>query len=138
MVLVPADNERAEARTKLVALATALNLEAISGRPLKFVPVDIHDWRSLRSRAAELKAAAILALPGLPQGAISAIAEAAAALQTYSLALDPGMVEQGLLLGVALRDEHPQVVLNAEVSKALGARFDASVLKIARFARAAR
>jgi len=43
-----------------------------------------------------------------------------------------GMVEQALPVGVTMSSGKPQIVINEKASKGVGARFETSVLKLAR------
>lgn len=117
--------------------AIAKDLEAVAGlklktRPVKFVSAELKDEAALQADIDKVKAAAVLVVPGTAPAGAKAVSEVAQDNQIYALALDPAMVEQGLPVGVTMNGSKAQIVINEKAAKGVGARFESSVLKLAR------
>jgi TonB family protein len=135
VVLIPSSAPLGSARDELLARVKGLGLDAIQNRPLVFLGADFTDAISLKARVADSGAGALLALPDSGPAEVAAIAEVAQASHIYALALDARMVESGLQLAVASKNGKPQVVINTQAAVGIGARFDPSILKLARLIR---
>jgi len=96
------------------------------------VSVDLKDEATLQADIDRAKAAAVLAAPGTSPAGVKSISEVAQDNQIYALALEAAMVEQALPVGVTLNAGKPQIVINEKAAKGVGARFESSVLKLAR------
>jgi hypothetical protein len=133
VVVIPSEPAQAAARDQVVAATHALNLTSIQGHELRFAGIDLRDPSALAAQVAKSKASAILVVPGSSPALLTEINKISQASHLYVLALDPSLVEQKLaLLGVAPREGRPQILLNVDAARALGATFDNSVLKVAR------
>jgi hypothetical protein len=119
-------------RDALVEELKSLTVTSIKNRPLKFVAVEFKDEKSLSADLTRTGADAILATPGLSPAGVKAVSAAAEKAKRYSLAFDAAMVEQALSVGVTTEGGRPQIVINDRASKAVGAKFDVAVLKLAR------
>jgi TonB family protein len=135
VVLIPSSAALASARGEMLERVKSLGLDAIQNRPLVFVGADFTDAPSLKARVADAKAGALLALPESGPAEVGAMAEVAQSLRIYTLALDPRLVEKGMQLAVATKEGKPQVVINTQAAVGIGARFDPSILKLARLVR---
>jgi len=120
------------ARDNLLEELKALTVTSIKNRPLKFVPIEFKDERGLGAELTRTSADAILAVPGLSQTGVKAVSAVAEKAKRYSLALNSAMVEQALSVGVSTEGGKPQIVINDRASKAVGAKFDVAVLRLAR------
>jgi hypothetical protein len=109
-----------------------LAVTSIKNRPLRFVAIEFRDEKTLALEAEKEKADALLAVPGLSANGVVVVSNVAEAAKRYSLALDADMVEHSLSVGVSTASGKPQIVINDRASKAVGARFEAAVLKLAR------
>ncbi|MBK7860548.1 MAG: hypothetical protein IPJ65_18485 [Archangiaceae bacterium] len=99
---------------------------------MKYVSVDLKDEAALQADIDRTKAAALLAQPGTSANGVKTISELSQDNQLYALALEAAMVEQALPVGVTLSAGKPQIVINERAAKGVGARFETSVLKLAR------
>ena len=71
-------------------------------------------------------------VPGTAPGGVKTISEVSQDNQIYALALEAAMVEQALPVGVTTSGGKTQIVINEKAAKGVGARFESSVLKLAR------
>jgi TonB family protein len=136
VILVASESDQAGARGDFLSLARSLKIAGLRDRPLKFVGGDFNDFGSLRSLAQESRANALMALPGLSKAGLRAMVRVAEEQQIYTLALDPGLVVDGLGVGVSSKDGKPQLVINIKATNAVDAHFETAVLKLARLIQA--
>jgi hypothetical protein len=104
-------------------------------RPVKFVTTTYSGEVALQTAIDSTHASAVLAAPGLDAAVIKAIWEVAQDNQLYALALEERTVETMFPLGVKMEDGKPKIIINEKSSKAVGARFETVVLKLARVIR---
>jgi hypothetical protein len=131
-VAVASEPGQEAARAELTDELKTLTVTSIKNRPLKFVPIEFKDEKSLSSELTRSSADAILAVPGLSSSGVKTLSMVAEKAKRYSLALDASMVEQALSVGVTTDGGKPQIVINDRASKAVGAKFDVAVLRLAR------
>ena len=125
VVLVPyGPKEDADAKDAIEA-GEALEQKAIVGRTIRYTAVPLAE---LAARAAS--ASAILVHRHTSAAQAKTIAAAAGRL--YTLALDPALVDDSILLGVGSASGRPQVAINVRVAREAGVEFAPTVLKIAR------
>lgn len=132
VVLVVGTPGQANQRQALVAELSQLPAHKVKKRPVSYVGVDFVSEGQLQAEIDRLRPAAILAAPGLPLPIVKEVWEVTQDNQLYGLALEASLVEAVLPFGVALNGDKPQVVINEKASKAVGVRFEASMLKLAR------
>ncbi|MBI3184243.1 MAG: DUF4154 domain-containing protein [Myxococcales bacterium] len=132
VVLVASENGQQAEREKLLGVLTGLSVATIKNRPLKFVGTEFRDEGSLQSEIDRHKASAVLAVPGLSEKALNAVSEVSQDNQIYTLSLDRSMVEKALAVGVTQAGGRPQILINEKASRAVGAKFESAVLKLAK------
>lgn len=131
VVLVPSSSAETAALSEAMSAAKAMPPK-IQNRTLKFVPVG---WDTLAAAISEQNASAVLLISGASDTQITSAVKAATGKKLYSLSLDPSYVEQGALVGVAVKDGKPQLVIHLTAAKDAGITFPSSVLKIAKTVR---
>ncbi len=107
--------------------AAQLEARTILKRKLTFVQVAPADVEKKLAGAG-----AVLAPRGSSLETGSQLARLATEAHVYTLAMDPKLVDAGIMLSVTLTAGKPQPVLNVGAARAVGADFKSSVLKIAR------
>ena len=132
VVLVVSDPSQAAARGRLVNELKDVSVTKVKNRPVKYVAVEYKDEAGLQAEIDRNKASALMALPGTPPSSIKSMWEVAQDNQMYALALEASMVEQYFPVGVSMSGDKPQIVINEKSSKAVGVRFETSVLRLAR------
>jgi hypothetical protein len=132
VILVAGTPDKAERRKALLKDLESVSVTKVKNRPVKYAVADLKDEATLQADIDRTHASAVLAVPGtLPDG-VKTISEVSQDNQIYALALEVGMVEQALPVGVTMLSGKPQIVINEKASKGVGARFETSVLKLAR------
>jgi hypothetical protein len=132
VILVGSEPASAEKRKAVLKELADVSVTKVKSRSVKYVGVDITNEAALQADIDRTKASAVLALPGTAPAAVKTISEVSQDNQIYALALEAAMVEQALPVGVALAGGKPQIIINEKASKGVGARFETSVLKLAR------
>jgi hypothetical protein len=132
VVLVVSDASGTGARAQLLTDLKDVSVTKVKNRPVKYVSVEYKDEASLQADIDRTKASALMAIPGTPAAAIKSMWEVAQDNQMYALALEASMVEQFFPVGVSMSGDKPQIVINEKSSRAVGVRFETSVLRLAR------
>lgn len=130
-VVLVATEEGKTPAVDIAALAKSMKLVSVSDRPLKFVSTTFKDQASLDAAIQSSNAKAVLAAPGSSPAAVKDISEVAQDNQIYTMAIEDEPMKT-LAIGVVDKDGKPQIVINLAASKAIGAVFESSVLKLAR------
>ena len=69
---------------------------------------------------------------GASAATVKSLWEVAQDNQIYALALDQETVQSSFPLGVTMVGDKPQIIINEKSSKAVGARFETVVLRMAK------
>lgn len=131
-ILVVGAPAQAKDRDKLVADLNELQGNKVKSRPVKFVGAEFQNEGQLQSEIDKSHASALLAQPGMPVPMVKQIWEVTQDNQLYALALEAALVEQVLPIGVTMSGDKAQIVINEKASRAVGVRFETSVLRLAR------
>jgi hypothetical protein len=132
VVLVASEPTQQAQREQLMDVLKGLSVVSVKTRPIKFVAGEFKDAASLDADVQRAHAGAILAVPGLTAEAVAIISDVGQDNQIYTLALDAAMVEKAIAIGVTQSAGRPQIIINERASKALGVKFETSVLKLAK------
>jgi hypothetical protein len=132
VILVAGDADKADKRKALMKDLEGVAGSKVKTRVVRFVSVDLKDEPTLQADIDRSKASAVLAAPGTGPAGVKTISEVSQDNQIYALALEVSMVEQALPLGVAMNGGRPQIVINEKAARGVGARFETTVLKLAR------
>ena len=132
VILVAGDADKADRRRGLMKELEGVTGTKVKTRSVRFVSVDLKDEPTLQADIDRSKASAVLAAPGTGTAGVKTISEVSQDNQIYALALEVAMVEQALPVGVTMNGGRPQIVINEKASKGVGARFETTVLRLAR------
>ncbi|MDP2276506.1 MAG: hypothetical protein Q8K32_37555 [Archangium sp.] len=132
VLLVVSEPSQAADRTALIASLKDSSVTEIKKRPLKYIAVDFSDENQLQAEIDKHKASALLLVPGASAATIKALWEISQDNQLYALALDAETVQSSFPLGVSMVGDKPQIIINEKSSKAVGARFETVVLRMAK------
>jgi hypothetical protein len=130
VILVVGDN--AAKRGALIKDLENVSVTKVKNRAVKYVPIELKDEGALQAEIDRSKASAVLAVPGTSPAGVKTISEVSQDNQIYALALEAAMVEQALPVGVTVTGGKTQIVINEKAARSVGARFETSVLKLAR------
>jgi hypothetical protein len=132
VILVVSEPSGAEKRKALMKDLESTVGTKLKARTVRFASGDLKDETGLQAEIDKAKAAAVLVAPGTSATGVKIISEVSQDNQIYALALEAAMVEQALPVGVTMNGGKPQIVINEKAAKSVGARFETTVLKLAR------
>lgn len=132
VVLVMSEPGQSAARSALMGTLKDLAVTEVKKRPLKFVSIDFKDEAQLQGEIDKNKASALLVVPGTPTASLKSIWDVAQDNQLYALGLDAESVQSFFPVGVTMAGDKPQILINEKSSKAVGARFETVVLRMAK------
>jgi hypothetical protein len=107
------------------------SLSSMDGIPLEFVPIDISEDPDWPAKVAFM-APDILYVAPLRGVAIQSVATITRAHQIATITGIPEYVDRGLGIGIAGKEDKPQIVINLPASKAEGLNIGSQALKLAR------
>ena len=132
VLLVVSEPGQSADRSALMGSLKDSSVTEVKKRPLKYIAVDFKDEAQLQAEIDKNKASALLVVPGASPGVVKALWEVAQDNQLYALALDAETVQSFFPVGVTMVGDKPQIIINEKSSKAVGARFETVVLRMAR------
>lgn len=132
VLLVISEPGQSADRSALMGSLKDSNVTEIKKRPLKYVAVDYRDEAQLQGEIDKYKASALLVVNGASTATLKSLWEVAQDNQLYALALNAETVQSFFPLGVTMVGDKPQIIINEKSSKAVGARFETVVLRMAK------
>lgn len=132
VLLVVSDPSQAIDRSALLGTIKDSGVTEVKKRPLKYVAVDFRDEGQLQAEIDKTRASALLVVPGTSPATIRSMWEVAQDNQMYALALNAETVQTSFPVGVTMAGDKPQIIINEKSSKAVGARFETVVLRLAK------
>lgn len=132
VVYVAVEPGQESARKELERAVEELRGAALRARPVRFVYGPVGTAEELGKQLVAHQAQAVLALAGLSDAGLAALAQAAGELKLYTLSLDPSLVERSVAVGVTNDGGRPKILLNLSASRRMNATFEPAVLKLAR------
>lgn len=123
-----------KATADAAALAKELDgtdVPPLKTRKVKFASADLRDEAALQAEIDKTKAAAVVVLPGINGAGLTAVWDVCQDNQLYVLAVDSKMVDT-LPLALEIVGDKKQILINGKSAKAVGVRFDAAILEVAR------
>lgn len=124
-------------RASLVARDQVANLlggQRVGRRTVRVVPVELVAGRSLAEDLVASGAWVVYVAP-LRATDVAEIAAVTRALGILTSSGVPEYVSEGLAVGISLRGDRPEIVINLEAALAEGARFSSELLKLSRVVR---
>lgn len=132
VLLIISEPSQSVERSALMGTLKESSVTEVKKRPLKYIAVDFRDEAQLQSEIDKHRASAILVVPGTATASVKAMWEVAQDNQMYALALDAETVQTYFPVGVTMVGDKPQIIINEKSSKAVGARFETVVLRMAK------
>jgi hypothetical protein len=114
--------------------AAKSGIRAVAGRALQFVSIEIDDESDLARSLGSAQVDAVYVTP-LRAVRIEAVTEITRQRHITTLTGVPHYVVDGLTVGLGVRGQKPEILVNLQSHKAEGAEFSAQLLKMARIVR---
>lgn len=118
-----------ETKEDLLRAVTRMGDQQVAGIPVRWLTIDLGQTSALVEELHRLSIDVLYVCP-LRALAISALSQAARQAKVLTCTGVPSYVYEGLALGVGLKGDRPQLLINLEAARAEGADFDARLLKL--------
>ena len=132
VLLVVSEPGQAADRATLMTTLKDSSVTEVKKRPLRYISIEFKDEAQLQAEIDKNKASALLVVHGASAATVKSLWEVAQDNQIYALALDQETVQSSFPLGVTMVGDKPQIIINEKSSKAVGARFETVVLRMAK------
>lgn len=123
-----------ESGEDMLAAFAASPARSLLGLPLRVVAVELGPDSDIEAELKRLQVDALYVTP-LRALAIERITKATRALRVRTLTAVPEAVADGLAVGLGMRDQRPEILVNMAAAVAEGAEFTAQLLRMARIVR---
>ncbi len=130
-VLIVSDPEHSQARGVVLDAVKGSDVK-VKNRAVKFAAAEVKDEASLQAEIDKTKCGVVLIAPGTSAAVVKAVSEVIQDNQIYALGLDGPTVEAFIPLGAESAGGKLRLVVNEKAATAVGARFESSMLKLAR------
>jgi hypothetical protein len=108
--------------------------QSIGGRPVRMVGIDLDETPNLEASLTRLHVTVLYVTP-LRAIDLQALTTTTRASRIPTVTGVPEYVETGLGIGIGIKGERPEIVINLGASRAEGADLNAQLLKLARIVR---
>ena len=130
IVFVPGNAASQKAKNDIVGVLDGFAGKTIKKVPIKYLAIEFTSRRELESLTKSSKLNVLYIAPGNAQN-LDALLKVSQSNQLITITGVPGYVDQGVAVGIGVRQDKPQILINLASSKSEGSEFDASLLRIA-------
>ncbi len=130
-VLIVSDPEHSDARTGVLDSVKDADVK-VKNRAVKFAASDVKDEATLQAAIDRTKCGVVVITPGTSAEVVKAVSEIVQDNQIYAIALDGPTVDKFIPLGAESVGGKLRIVVNEKAAAAVGAKFEPSMLKVAR------
>jgi hypothetical protein len=130
-VLIVSDPEHGDVRSSVLDSVKDGDVK-VKNRAVKFASAEVRDEASLQAAIDKTKCGVVVLTPGTSAEVVKAVSEIVQDNQIYAIALDGPTVEKFIPLGAESVGGKLRIVVNEKAAAAVGARFEPSMLKVAR------
>ena len=126
-----ANRDSVQARDESLAILDKLSGKTVKTVPIRFTSVDYTSPEALSQIIERDGIDVLYVAPGLSDH-IAQVVRISQERRIITVTGVPEYVNQGLAVGIGLRQDKPQILINLDASKQGGSVFDASLLRIAK------
>jgi hypothetical protein len=130
-VLIVSDPDHGDARSAVLDAVKDADVK-VKNRAVKFATAEVKDEASLQAAIDRTKCGVVVLTPGTTADVVKAVSEIVQDNQIYAIALDGPTVEKFIPLGAESVSGKLRIVVNEKAAAAVGAKFEPSMLKVAR------
>ena len=130
-VLIVSDPDHGDSRGQVLDAVKDAEVK-VKNRAVKFASAEIKDEASLQAAIDKSKCGVVVIAPGTTPEVVKAVSEVIQDNQIYGVALDGPTVERFIPIGAESNGGKLRIVVNEKAASAVGARFESSMLKLAR------
>jgi hypothetical protein len=130
IVYSPSDAESAKAAEEISSVLYKMQDKTVKQLPLNYFLVEYSTGANLESAVKSRKISLLYMAPGTSR-AVSEVTRVARALGVTTATGVPDYVRRGVSVGIGVRQDKPEILINLPASRLEGCEFDASLLRIA-------
>lgn len=130
-VLIISDAEHASDRGSVLDAVKDADVK-VRNRAVRYAAAEVKDEPSLQAAIDKVKCGVVVITPGTSDAVVKAVSEIVQDNQIYAIALDGATVEKFIPLGAESVGGKLRIVVNEKAAAAVGAKFEPSMLKVAR------
>ncbi len=119
-----------KAKNEVIGVLEKFSGKTIRKLPIKYLPIEFTSQRDLENSAKTNRMNVLYIAPGNAQN-LDVLLKVSQANQIITTTGVPTYVDQGVAVGIGIRQDKPQILINLGSSKKEGSEFDASLLRIA-------
>ncbi|MBI2428979.1 MAG: YfiR family protein, partial [Ignavibacteriales bacterium] len=116
---------------EIVAFGKREHQNLMEDKSVRFVAVDIHETKNIQALLHKTKAHVLYVAPITPD-ALQMITNASQKEKMLSMTGVPEYVDDGVSLGVGVKGDSPEIIINLTSSREEGSEFSSKVLGVAR------
>jgi hypothetical protein len=129
VVYDPADASSVQAKNEIVDILGKVADKTIKKLPIKFVPIEYKTQPELETTVRSRGVNLLYLTPGLRN--VDELIRFSQANRITTATGVRSFVERGVAVGVGVRQDKPEILINLPASRSAGSEFDASLLRIA-------
>jgi hypothetical protein len=130
IVYSPADAASAKATEELQSVLYKMQDKTVKQLPLQYFLIEYSTGTNLESVVKSRKISLLYLAPGTAR-AVPEVVRVARALGVTTATAVPDYVRRGISVGIGVRQDRPEILINLPASRLEGCEFDASLLRIA-------
>jgi hypothetical protein len=134
IVYAPADAASLRARDELVRALDRVSDKTVRGRPIRYTPLEFTSYADVEAAVLARRISVLYIAPG-NGGNLVQLLRLSERNQIMTVTGVPEYVARGAAVGIGLRQDKPEILINLASARSAGGEFDASLLRAARVIR---
>jgi hypothetical protein len=134
VVFDPTDPASVRARTELVGALERVSTKTLRGLPIRFSSIEVTQGADIDAAVRANRINVLYITPGSARH-LEELLRSSERNRVLTATGVPEYVARGVAVGVGLRQDKPEILINLASSRSAGGEFDASLLRIARVIR---
>lgn len=131
-VVYEGSNEKSvTVKNEILLFNKSKQFELLDGKSVHFVTIDIGDTKDIQTLLHETNPCAIYIAPLTPN-VLRQVISTTQKEKILSITGVPEYVDEGVSIGIGVKGDYPEIIINLAASKGEGAEFSSKVLGVAR------
>ena len=134
VVYAPSDPASLRARDELLRALDRVSDKTVKGLPIRYTSLEFTRYADVEAAVLARKISVLYIAPG-NSGNLEQLLRLSERNQVMTVTGVPDYVNRGAAVGIGLRQDKPEILINLASARSAGGEFDASLLRIARVIR---
>ncbi len=131
-VVFEGSNEKSVAvKNEILSFSRNGLYEFLDGKSARFITIDISNTKNIQALLQEINPHAVYIAP-MSQGVLQSVMGITQKEKILSITGVPEYVDEGVSIGIGVKGDYPEIIINLAASKGEGAEFSSKVLGVAR------